>query len=332
MATFGINGIGRIGKYVLKFLLSKNIKPEWINDSAGNIEIHRHLLEFDTVHGKWDANFSNNATTISIDEKKLLFTNYSKIEELKLDSVDVVLDCTGVYKSQEKLKPYFDKGVKKVIVSAPIKEKEVANLVYGVNHEVYNPKVHKVITAASCTTNCLAPIIKVIHCNIGIIHGSITTIHNTTNTQTLVDRPGKDLRRSRSSLNSMIPTTTGSASAISLIYPELKGKLNGHAVRVPLLNSSLTDCVFEVKRDTSKSKVNSLFKEASKSYLKDILGFEEAQLVSADYVNDERSAVVDADSTMVINKRQLKVYAWYDNEIAYAKRMVDICEYISASL
>ena len=188
------------------------------------------------------------------------------------------------------------------------------------------------ITAASCTTNCLAPIIKVIHSNIGIIHGSITTIHNATNSQTLVDRPGKDLRRSRSSLNSMIPTTTGSASAISLIYPELKGKLNGHAVRVPLLNSSLTDCVFEVKRDTSKSKVNSLFKEASKSYLKDILGFEEAQLVSADYVNDERSAVVDADSTMVINKRQLKVYAWYDNEIAYAKRMVDICEYISASL
>ncbi|MDC3176477.1 ArsJ-associated glyceraldehyde-3-phosphate dehydrogenase [Alphaproteobacteria bacterium] len=332
MIKIGINGIGRIGKYVLKFLISKNVKPEWINDSVGNIEIHRHLLEFDTVHGKWNADFSNNATTISIDESKLLFTGYNKIEELKLDGIDIILDCTGVYKSQQKLKPYFDKGVKKVIVSAPIKEKEVANLVYGVNHEVYNPKTHKVITAASCTTNCLAPIIKVIHSNIGIIHGSITTIHNATNSQTLVDRPGKDLRRSRSSLNSMIPTTTGSASAISLIYPELKGKLNGHAVRVPLLNSSLTDCVFEVKRDTSESEVNNLFKEASKSYLKDILGYEEAQLVSADFVNDERSAVVDAYSTMVINKRQLKVYAWYDNEIAYAKRMVDILEYISASL
>ena len=332
MIKIGINGIGRIGKYVLKFLISKNIKPEWINDSGGNIEIHRHLLEFDTVHGKWNADFSNNATTISIDESKLLFTSYNKVEELKLDGIDIILDCTGVYKSQQKLKPYFDKGVKKVIVSAPIKEKEVANLVFGVNHEVYNPKTHKVITAASCTTNCLAPIIKVIHNNIGIIHGSITTIHNATNSQTLVDRPGKDLRRSRSSLNSMIPTTTGSASAISLIYPELKGKLNGHAVRVPLLNSSLTDCVFEVKRDTSESEVNNLFKEASKSYLKDILGYEEAQLVSADFVNDERSAVVDAYSTMVINKRQLKVYAWYDNEIAYAKRMVDICEYISASL
>ena len=332
MTTFGINGIGRVGKYVLKFLLSNNIKPEWINDSAGNIQIHRHLLEFDTVHGKWDANFSNNDTTISIDDKKLLFTNYNKIEELRLDGIDIILDCTGVFKSQKKLETYFDKGVKKVIVSAPVKEKEVANLVYGVNPEAYNPKTHKVITAASCTTNCLAPIIKVIHSNIGIIHGSITTIHNATNSQTLVDRPGKDLRRSRSSLNSLIPTTTGSASAISLIYPDLKGKLNGHAVRVPLLNSSLTDCVFEVKRDTSTLEANNLFKEASESYLKDILGYEEAQLVSADYVNDERSAVVDASSTMVINKRQLKVYAWYDNEIAYAKRMVDICKYISASL
>ena len=332
MIKFGINGIGRIGKYVLKFLLSKNIKPEWINDSAGNIEIHRHLLEFDTVHGKWNADFSNNATTISIDDKKLLFTSYNKIEELKLDGIDIVLDCTGVYKSQDKLKPYFDKGVKKVIVSAPIKEKEVANLVYGINHKVYNPKTHKVITAASCTTNCLAPIIEVIHNNVVIIHGSITTIHNTTNSQTLVDRPGKDLRRSRSSLNSLIPTTTGSASAISLIYPDLKGKLNGHAVRVPLLNSSLTDCVFEVKRDTSKLEANNLFKEASESYLKDILGYEEAQLVSADYVNDDRSAVVDASSTMVINKRQLKVYAWYDNEIAYAKRMVDIFEFVSSCI
>ena len=332
MVKFGINGIGRIVKYVLKFLLSKNIKPEWINDSAGNIEIHRHLLEFDTVHGKWNADFSNNATTISIDDKKLLFTSYNKIEELKLDGIDIVLDCTGVYKSQEKLKPYFDKGVKKVIVSAPIKEKEVANLVYGINHEAYNPKTHKVITAASCTTNCLAPIIEVIHNNVGIIHGSITTIHNTTNSQTLVDRPGKDLRRSRSSLNSLIPTTTGSASAIALIYPDLKGKLNGHAVRVPLLNSSLTDCVFEVKRDTSKLEANNLFKEASESYLKDILGYEEAQLVSADYVNDDRSAVVDASSTMVINKRQLKVYAWYDHEIAYAKRMVDIFEFVSSCI
>ena len=332
MIKFGINGIGRIGKYVLKFLLSKNIKPEWINDSAGNIEIHRHLLEFDTVHGKWNADFSNNATTISIDDKKLLFTSYNKIEELKLDGIDIVLDCTGVYKSQDKLKLYFDKGVKKVIVSAPIKEKEVANLVSGINHKVYNPKTHKVITAASCTTNCLAPIIEVIHNNIGIIHGSITTIHNTTNSQTLVDRPGKDLRRSRSSLNSLIPTTTGSASAIALIYPDLKGKLNGHAVRVPLLNSSLTDCVFEVKRDTSKLEANNLFKEASESYLKDILGYEEAQLVSADYVNDDRSAVVDASSTMVINKRQLKVYAWYDNEIAYAKRMVDIFEFVSSCI
>lgn len=332
MTTYAINGIGRIGKYVLKFLLKKNLHIKWINDAVGTIKIHRHLLEFDSVHGRWHANFSNDDKKISINNVNLAFTNFSKVEDLDLDEIDVVIDCTGKFKSQEKLKKYFDGGVKKVIVSAPIMEKEVANLVYGVNHKTYDHSIHKIITAASCTTNCLAPIVKVIHDKIGIIHGSITTIHNVTNTQTIVDKPGKDPRRSRSSLNSLIPTTTGSATAISLIYPELKGKLNGHAVRVPLLNSSLTDCVFELKRNTTESEVNELFKIASQTYLKGILGYEEAPLVSADFVNDERSAVIDANSTMVINKKQLKVYAWYDNEIAYAKRVVDICELVSNSL
>lgn len=332
MVNYAINGIGRIGKFVLKFLLERNANILYVNDSVGNIELHKHLLEFDTIHGKWNAKFEHYDDTLVINDKKIIFTNFNKIEDLKLENVDIVLDCTGVFKTQKKLIPYFEKGVKKVIVSAPINEKEVANLVFGVNQKIYKPSIHKIITAASCTTNCLAPIVKVIHDNLGIAHGSITTIHNVTNTQTIVDRPGTDFRRSRSSINSIIPTTTGSATAISLIYPELKGKLNGHAVRIPILNSSLTDCVFELKVDSSESLVNNLFKEASKTYLKGILGYEEAPLVSTDYVNDDRSAIVDAKSTMVINKRQLKVYAWYDNEIAYSKRMVDICDFISSTL
>ena len=332
MVNYAVNGIGRIGKFVLKFLLERNANVVCINDCVGDIQLHQHLLEFDSVHGRWKANFSCNKNTLTINNQKIVFTHFKEIEDLELDNVDVVLDCTGNFKSQKKLDPYFQKGIKKVIVSAPINEKEVVNLVYGVNQNIYNPSKDNIITAASCTTNCLAPVVKVIHDNLGILHGSVTTIHNVTNTQTIVDRPGKDYRRSRSSINSMIPTTTGSATAISLIYPDLKGKLNGHAVRIPLLNSSLTDCVFELKVNTSASEVNKLFRNASETYLKGILGYEETPLVSADYVNDDRSAIIDAKSTMVINNRQLKVYAWYDNEIAYSKRMVDICDFISSSL
>jgi len=188
------------------------------------------------------------------------------------------------------------------------------------------------ITAASCTTNCLAPIVKVIHKNLGIKHGSITTIHDVTNTQTIVDRPSKDMRRARSALNNLIPTTTGSAKAITMIYPELKGKLNGHAVRVPLLNASLTDCVFEVERATSEQEVNSLFEEASNKSLKGILGFEKRPLVSSDYTNDPRSSIVDGLSTMVVNKTQVKVYAWYDNEWGYSCRLGDITRMVAGSL
>ena len=188
------------------------------------------------------------------------------------------------------------------------------------------------ITAASCTTNCLAPIVKVIHENLGIKHGSITTIHDVTNTQTIVDRPSKDMRRARSALNNLIPTTTGSAKAITMIYPELKGKLNGHAVRVPLLNASLTDCVFEVERATSEQEVNSLFEEASNKSLKGILGYEKRPLVSSDYTNDPRSSIVDGLSTMVVNKTQVKVYAWYDNEWGYSCRLGDITRMVAGSL
>jgi glyceraldehyde 3-phosphate dehydrogenase len=299
---------------------------------VGNPEMQAHLLEFDSVHGRWDAEFAHDADSVTIDGTRLPFIGTRKIEDLPLDGVDVVIDCTGVFKSEAKLAPYFAAGVKKVVVSAPVKDGPTANIVFGVNNDSYDPATHQIVTAASCTTNCLAPVVKVIHENLGIKHGSITTIHDVTNTQTIVDRPAKDLRRARSALTSLIPTTTGSATAITLIYPELKGRLNGHAVRVPLLNASLTDCVFEVERETTAEEVNTLFKAASEGPLKGILGYETRPLVSADYTNDIRSSIVDAPSTMVVNGTQVKIYAWYDNEMGYAHRLVDVALMVGASL
>ncbi len=332
MTTYALNGLGRVGKLALKPLLERGAKIAWINDAVGDAEMQAHLLEFDTVHGRWRAEFSHDADSVTIDGTRLPFIGTKNIEDLPLDGVDVVIDCTGVFKTEAKIVPYFDAGVKKVVVSAPVKDGNAANIVYGINHDIYDADEHRIVTAASCTTNCLAPVVKVIHENLGIKHGSMTTIHDVTNTQTIVDKPAKDLRRARSALNSLIPTTTGSATAITLIYPELEGRLNGHAVRVPLLNASLTDCVFEVERETTVEEVNALFKAASEGELKGILGYEERPLVSTDYTNDERSGIVDAPSTMVINGTQLKIYAWYDNEMGYAHRLVDVALMVGASV
>ncbi|KPQ15673.1 MAG: glyceraldehyde-3-phosphate dehydrogenase, type I [Rhodobacteraceae bacterium HLUCCO18] len=331
MTVYALNGLGRIGKLALKPLLERGAQIAWINDAVGDAAMHAHLLEFDTVHGRWDADFAHDDESISIDGTRLPFIGTRDLSNLPLEGVDVVIDCTGVFKTEEKLAPYFEAGVKKVVVSAPVKDGDAANIVYGVNHEIYDPARHRIVTAASCTTNCLAPVVKVVHEAIGIRHGSITTIHDVTNTQTIVDRPAKDLRRARSALNSLIPTTTGSATAITLIYPELKGRLNGHAVRVPLLNASLTDCVFELERATTVEEVNALFQAAADGPLAGILGYEERPLVSADYTNDTRSSIVDAPSTMVVNGTQLKVYAWYDNEMGYAHRLVDVAFMVGAS-
>ncbi|MEY8837668.1 ArsJ-associated glyceraldehyde-3-phosphate dehydrogenase [Cribrihabitans sp. XS_ASV171] len=332
MTTYALNGLGRIGKLALRPLLDRGVEIAWINDAVGDPEMHAHLLEFDTVHGRWNAEFSHNADSVTVNGTRLPFIGARDISDLPLDGVDVVIDCTGVFKTEAKLAPYFAAGVKKVVVSAPVKDGPTANIVYGVNEDSYDPASHRIVTAASCTTNCLAPVVKVIHEGLGIKHGSMTTIHDVTNTQTIVDRPAKDLRRARSALNSLIPTTTGSATAITLIYPELKGRLNGHAVRVPLLNASLTDCVFEVGRETTAEEVNALFKAAADGPLKGILGYETRPLVSADYTNDQRSGIVDAPSTMVINGTQVKVYAWYDNEMGYAYRLVDVAQMVGASL
>jgi glyceraldehyde 3-phosphate dehydrogenase len=330
MTTYALNGLGRIGKLALRPLLERGCNLAFLNDAVGDPAMHAHLLEFDTVHGRWPAEFSAGTSHISVDGTDLSVCQTRQIEDLPLDGVDVVIDCTGAFKTDATLAPYFDAGVKKVVVSAPVKDGGAANIVYGVNNAAYT--YQRIVTAASCTTNCLAPVVKVIHENLGIKHGAITTIHDVTNTQTIVDRPAKDLRRARSALNSLIPTTTGSATAITLIYPELKGKLNGHAVRVPLLNASLTDCVFEVERTTTVEEVNALFKEAADGPLRGILGYEERPLVSTDYTNDPRSSIIDAPSTMVVNGTQVKIYAWYDNEWGYANRLVDVAQMVGASL
>jgi glyceraldehyde 3-phosphate dehydrogenase len=332
MTVFALNGLGRIGKLALKPLLERGARIAWINDATGDPAMHAHLLEFDSVHGRWDAAFEVLDDGISINGRRIPVHCESRPDQLPLSDVDVVIDCTGAFKTNATLAPYFEAGIKKVVVSAPVKDGPTANIVYGVNHETYDPAQHKIVTAASCTTNCLAPVIKVIHETIGIRHGSITTIHDVTNTQTIVDRPAKDLRRARSALASLIPTTTGSATAITLIYPELTGRLNGHAVRVPLLNASLTDCVFELNRSTTVDEVNALFEAAAAGDLKGILGYETRPLVSCDYTNDPRSCIVDAASTMVVNGTHLKVYAWYDNEWGYANRLVDVAFMVGNSL
>ncbi|MFT7594382.1 MAG: glyceraldehyde 3-phosphate dehydrogenase [Paracoccaceae bacterium] len=332
MTTYALNGLGRVGKLALRPLLERGAKIAFINDTVGNPEMHAHLLEFDSVHGRWPAEFGFDDTFITIDGTRIPVTRTGALDQLPLDGVDVVIDCTGVFKTEAKLAPYFAAGVKKVVVSAPVKDGPTANIVYGVNDDIYDPATHQIITAASCTTNCIAPVVKVLLEGIGIKHGSITTIHDVTNTQTIVDRPAKDMRRARSALTNLIPTTTGSATAITLIYPELTGKLNGHAVRVPLLNASITDCVFEMVRETSVEEVNGLFKAAADGPLKGILGYETRPLVSSDYTNDQRSAIVDAPSTMVVNGTQLKVYVWYDNEYGYAYRLADVALMVGDAL
>ena len=332
MTTYALNGLGRIGKLALRPLLERGAEIAFINDAVGDPAMHAHLLEFDSVHGRWPATFEADANSISIDGNRIPITSTRNLSELPLDGVDVVIDCTGAFKTEAKLAPYFAAGVKKVVVSAPVKDGPTANIVYGVNDDVYQPDAHHIVTAASCTTNCLAPVVKVLLEGIGIKHGSITTIHDVTNTQTIVDRPAKDMRRARSALTNLIPTTTGSATAITLIYPELTGKLNGHAVRVPLLNASITDCVFEMARETTVEEVNALFEAAANGPLKGILGYETRPLVSSDYTNDTRSSIIDAPSTMVVNGTQVKIYAWYDNEYGYAYRLVDVALMVGGKL
>ena len=327
----GINGFGRIGRLALRASFDW---PEFefvqINDPAGDAATFAHLLNFDSVHGRWNHQAEAQDNTVVIQGKSIAVTHNKAVNDTDWSGCDVVIECSGKMKNTAQLQAYLDQGVKRVVVSAPVKEAGVLNVVMGVNHHLFNALTHKIVTAASCTTNCLAPVVKVIHEKLGIKHGSITTIHDLTNTQSILDTPHKDLRRARACGSSLIPTTTGSATAITEIFPELKGRLNGHAVRVPLANASLTDCVFEVERATTAEEVNALLKAASEQELKDILGYEERPLVSVDFKTDPRSSIIDALSTMVVNGTQVKIYAWYDNEWGYANRTVELARMVGS--
>jgi glyceraldehyde 3-phosphate dehydrogenase len=335
----GINGMGRIGRLALRAAMGaaerqaedpragNRLEVVHLNELKGGAAATAHLMQFDSVQGRWRAEITaDGESAIRINDRKLGFSSHATAAEIPWGDlgVDLVLECTGKFLTPETLHGHLDRGAKRVIVAAPVKVGDVLNIVVGINHDLYDPAKNRIVTAASCTTNCLAPVVKVVHENIGIRHGQITTIHDPTNTNLVVDAPHKDLRRARSAMLSLAPTTTGSATAIALIYPELKGKLNGHAVRAPVLNASLTDCVFELKRETTAEEVNRLFADAANGALAGILGYEERPLVSADYARDTRSGIVDGPSTMVTDGTLLKVYAWYDNEMAYACRMVDL--------
>jgi len=341
--AIGINGMGRIGRLALRAAMGGFQRAEGdpraanrldvvhLNELKGGIAATAHLIEFDSLHRRWKAGISvADDHTIAIGDRRLGFTSAAHPGDVPWGDLgcDILLECTGKFLTPDQLQGYFDRGVKRVIVAAPVKHDSALNIVVGVNDHLYDPQRHKLLTAASCTTNCLAPVVKVIHDAIGIRHGQITTIHDPTNTNVVTDAPHKDLRRARSAMLSLQPTTTGSATAIALIYPDLKGKLNGHAVRAPVLNASLTDCVFELQRPTTEADVNALFEAAADGPLAGILGIEHRPLVSADYTSDTRSSIIDALSTMVTDETMLKVYAWYDNEVGYSCRMVDLANIV----
>lgn len=321
----GINGFGRMGRLTMRALFNhSSVEIVHINDPAGDAATLAHLLNFDSIHGRWSHEATADGNAMLIGSQRIKVSQNKAIAETDWSGCDLVIEASGKMKTKAVLQAYLDQGVKRVVVTAPVKEEGVLNIVMGVNDHLYDAKQHPIVTAASCTTNCLAPIVKVLQESLGIQHGSMTTIHDITNTQNILDAPHKDLRRARACGMSLIPTTTGSATAITHIFPELKGKLNGHAIRVPVANASITDCVFEVARETTTQEVNALMKAAAEGELKGILGFEERPLVSIDYKTDPRSSIVDALSTMVVNGTMVKIYAWYDNEWGYANRTAEL--------
>jgi len=325
----GINGFGRMGRLSMRAAFDwDDIEIVHINDPAGNAETLAHLMTFDSIHGRWHHEATHDGNDMVINGKAIPCTQSISTNEIDWSNCDVVIEASGKIKTKALLQAYIEQGVKRVVVTAPVKEDGILNIVLGVNEGLYDKTIHPIVTAASCTTNCLAPVVKVLHEKIGIKHGSMTTIHDITNTQTILDAPHADLRRARACGMSLIPTTTGSATAITHIFPELTGKLNGHAIRVPLANASITDCVFELSRDTTVEEVNKLLKDAAEGELNGILGFEERPLVSIDYRTDPRSSIIDALSTMVVNNTQVKLYVWYDNEWGYANRAAELARMV----
>ncbi|MDH5834132.1 ArsJ-associated glyceraldehyde-3-phosphate dehydrogenase [Luteimonas kalidii] len=330
--SIGINGFGRMGRLALRAAWG-DPGPAFvhINDPAGDPATLAHLLQFDSVHGRWDRGIRAADGALVIDDVRIPVSRHHDIAASDWSACDVVIEASGKFRKPDVLQPYLDQGVKRVVVTAPIKAAGALDIVMGVNHQRFDPARHRIVSAASCTTNCLAPVVKAIHEGLGIRHGSLTTIHSLTNTQVIVDAPHKDLRRARACGSSLIPTSTGSATAIAEIFPELRGRLDGHAVRVPLTNASLTDCVFEVERATTVEEVNGLLRAAAEGELAGILGYEERPLVSIDFLHDPRSAIVDAPSTLVVNGTQVKIYAWYDNEWGYVNRTVELVRLVGGA-
>jgi len=328
----GINGFGRMGRLTMRAAFDwPEFEVVQINDPAGDAKTLAHLLTFDSVHGTWHHDATSEGDDIIVDGQRIACTRNTAVNDTNWSNCDVVIEASGKIKTKALLQDYLEQGVKRVVVTAPVKEDGVLNVVMGVNDDLYDKASHPIVTAASCTTNCLAPVVKVLHEKIGIKHGSMTTIHDITNTQTILDAPHKDLRRARACGMSLIPTTTGSATAITHIFPELKGKLNGHAIRIPLANASITDCVFEMDRATTVEEINQLLSDAAQGELKDILGYEERPLVSIDYRTDPRSSIIDAPSTMIVNDTQVKLYVWYDNEWGYANRTAELVKLVGLS-
>ncbi|MBN8716380.1 MAG: ArsJ-associated glyceraldehyde-3-phosphate dehydrogenase [Xanthomonadales bacterium] len=328
----GINGFGRMGRLALRAAWGKpGLSFVHINDPAGGAATLAHLLQFDSVHGHWDAAIASDGDALVIDGVRIPVSRNRELAASDWSGCDVVVEASGKFRKPDVLQPYLDQGVRRVVVAAPVKAAGALDVVMGVNHQRFDPAQHRIVSAASCTTNCLAPLVKVIHEGIGIRHGSLTTVHSLTNTQVIVDAPHKDLRRARACGSSLIPTSTGSATAIAEIFPELRGRLDGHAVRVPLTNASLTDCVFEVERATSVEEVNGLLRAAAEGGLAGILGYETRPLVSIDFLHDPRSAIVDAPSTLVVNGTQVKLYAWYDNEWGYANRLGELVQLVGSA-
>lgn len=328
-----INGFGRMGKLLARIVLAEgHHELVYINDPAASNEAIAHLLAFDSVQGRFkDSAIYADDDSLYVEERKIALLHESELTALPVDGIDLLIDCSGLYRKSELFQPLLDKGLARVLVSCPVKDEGAINLVYGVNHDLYQADKHQVITAASCTTNCLAPVVKVLKDTVGIKRGSMTTIHDITNTQTIVDKAHKDLRRARACGESLIPTSSGSTTAIMTIFPELQGKLDGLAVRVPLLSGSLVDLVIETEQPTSVEAINNAFEEAKNGELKGILDIEMRPLVSVDFVGDTHSAIVDGLSTQVIDNHLVKVLAWYDNEINYVSRMNDIVNLIAAS-
>lgn len=326
----GINGFGRMGRLILRAAWQwPDFEFIHINDPAGDLECFAHLLNFDSVHGAFEGDCHTETDELILGRHRIRFSREKSLQDTDWSACDLLIEASGKFKSRSALQPYFDQGLKRVLVTAPVKEDGVLDTVVGVNDGLFDPALHRTVTAASCTTNCLAPVVKVIDESFGIVHGSFTTIHDITNTQSILDQAHKDLRRARACGQSLIPTSTGSATAIMEIFPQLKGRLDGHAVRVPLANASLTDCVFEVSQDVTVEGVNAQLQRASEGELKGILGFETRPLVSVDYKTDPRSSIIDALSTRVINSRQVKLYAWYDNEWGYANRCAELAKMLA---